>query len=78
MNREFAHHLFQYVLVASCPLRVKEIIDFLPFDFEAGPLPQFREDPVEAVLSTYRNFLAVVDVDGSGSYSSPTLRSKNS
>jgi len=56
--------------VASHPLRVEEITDFLAFDFEEGPLPEFREDwrpdgPVEAILSTCCSLLAVVDVDGS-------------
>jgi len=56
--------------VASRPLRVEEITDLLAFNFDAKPLPKFckgwrPEDPVEAVLSTCRSLLAVVDVDGS-------------
>ena len=69
VNWELARCLFQCVSVASRPLRVEEITDLLAFDFEVGPLPEFCEDwrpddPVEAVLSTCRSLLAVVDVDG--------------
>ena len=67
-NWEFAHCLLRCVSVASRPHRVEEITDFLPFDFEAEPLPEICEDwrpddPVEAVLSTCRSLLAVFDVD---------------
>lgn len=70
LNWEFAHRLFQCVSVASRPLRVEELTDFLAFDFEEGPIPEFLDewrpdDPVDAVLSTCRSLLAVVDVDGS-------------
>jgi hypothetical protein len=63
---KFAHHLFQFVSVASRPLRVKELADLLAFDFEAGPIPKFREgwrleDPVDAVLSICPSLLAIVD-----------------
>ena len=63
---EFAHRLFQFVAVASRPLRVEELADLLAFDFDAGPIPKFHEgwrleDPVDAVLSTCSSLLAVVD-----------------
>ena len=59
---EFAHRLFQFVAVASRPLRVKELADLLAFDFKAGPIPKFHEgwrlvDPVDAVLSTCSSLL---------------------
>jgi len=55
--------------VASRPLRVEELADFLAFDFKAGVVPIFREDwrledPFEAVLSTCSTLLALVNVEG--------------
>ena len=49
-----------------CPLRVEELAELLAFDFEARSIPKFHEDwrledPIRAVLSTCRSFLAVVD-----------------
>jgi hypothetical protein len=66
-DSELAHRLFQCVAVASRPLRVEELAEFLAFDFSARPIPQFREDwhpedPVEAVLSTCSTLLSLVDV----------------
>lgn len=63
---EFAHRLFQFVAVASRPLRVEELADLLAFDFKAGPIPEFHEgwrmeDPVDAVLSTCTSLLSIVD-----------------
>ena len=63
---EFAHRLFQFVAVASRPLRVEELAELLAFDFEAGPIPKFDEDcrledPIDAVLSTCSSLLAIVD-----------------
>jgi hypothetical protein len=69
-NWESAHRLFQFVAVASRPLRVEELAGLLAFDFKAGPIPEFNEgcrleDPVDAVLSTCSSLLAIVDVNGS-------------
>jgi hypothetical protein len=55
-NWELTHRLFQFVAVASRPLRVEELAELLAFDFKAGPIPKFLEDwrledPVDAVLS---------------------------
>jgi len=66
-DSELAHRLFQCVAVASRPLRVGELAEFLAFDFSVEPIPQFREDwrledPVEAVLSTCSTLLSLVDV----------------
>jgi hypothetical protein len=63
---EFAHRLFQFVSVASRPLRVEELAEMLAFDFMTGPIPKFREDwrlddPVDAVLSTSSSLLVLVD-----------------
>jgi len=43
-NWEFARRLFLCVAVASRPLRAEGLAEFLAFDFEAGPIPEFRED----------------------------------
>ena len=66
---EFAHRLFQFVAVASRPLRVKELADLFAFDFKAGPIPKFHECwrliyPVDAVLSTCSSLLSIVDHRG--------------
>ena len=63
---EFAHRLLQIVAVAPRPLRVEELAELLAFDFKAGSIPKFHEDwrledPIHAVLSTCRSFLAIVD-----------------
>jgi len=55
--------------VASRPLYVEELAEFLAFDFEEGSTPEFLEewrpdDPAHAVLSTCSSLLAIVDVDG--------------
>jgi len=56
-NWELARHLLQCVAVASRPLRVEELAQFLGFDFATAHIPTFHggwllEDPVDAVLST--------------------------
>ena len=40
----YAHRIFQCVAVASRPLRVEELAEFLAFDFNADQIPKFRED----------------------------------
>ena len=67
---ELAHRLFQCVAVASRPLRVEELAEFLAFDFKSGPIAKFHEgwrleDPGDAVLSTCSTLLALVNIDGS-------------
>jgi hypothetical protein len=69
-NWEFAYRLFQCVAVASRPLRVEEVAEFLALDFNAGPIPRFYEDwrpedPLDAVLSTCSSLLAIVNVEDS-------------
>ena len=66
LDWEFAHRLFQFVAVASRPLRVEELADLLAFDFKAGSFSKFHEDwrledPDDAVLSTCSTLLSVVD-----------------
>ena len=63
-NWEFAYRMFQFVSVASRPLRVNELADLLAFDFEAGSIPKFHEvwrleDPVDAVLSTCSTLITI-------------------
>ena len=67
---ELTHRLFQCVAVASRPLRVEELAEFLAFDFKAGSIPTFRkgwrpEDPVDAVRFTCPSFLSVVNIGNS-------------
>ena len=65
----YAHRLFQCIAVASRPLRVKELAEFLAFDFEAEGSPTYQadwrpEDAGSAVLSTCSSLISVVKVDG--------------
>jgi len=69
-NWEYAHRLFQFVAAASCPLRVKELVKFLAFDFDTDSTPILRddwreEDPAQMVRSTCSSLLSIVEVDGS-------------
>ena len=69
-NWVFAHRMFQFVSVASRPLRVEELAELLAFNFEAGSIPEYYEDwrlehPVNAVLSTCSTLLAIVNDGGS-------------
>ena len=69
-DSELAHRLFQCVTVASRPLRVAELAEFLALDFEEGQIPIVREDwrpedPLEAVLSTCSTLLSLINVDDS-------------
>ncbi len=62
----FAHRVFQFVAVASRPLRVKEVASLFAFDFKVGLIPKFHEDwrledPADAVLSACSTLLSVVD-----------------
>ena len=69
-NWEFAHRLFQCITVASRPFYVKELAEFLAFDFEAGQIPKVvegwrAEDPGHVVLSTCSSLIAIVGVHDS-------------
>ncbi|KAH9039125.1 hypothetical protein EDB85DRAFT_2141372 [Lactarius pseudohatsudake] len=66
-NWAYAYRLFQCITVASRPLRVEELAEFLAFDFDEGDNPTFDagwrpEDPNDAVLSTCSSLIAVVNV----------------
>ncbi len=66
-NWAYAHRLFQCITVASRPLRVEELAEFLAFDFDEGENPKFDADwrpdnPSDAVLSTCSSLIAVVNV----------------
>jgi ankyrin repeat protein len=63
---EFAHRLFQCVTVASRPLRVEELGEFLAFNFDAEGRPIFEEDwrpedAASAVLSTCSSMISVIE-----------------
>ena len=65
-NWEYAHRLFQCVAAASRPLHVKELAEFLAFDFQAESTPTFLadwrpEDPANEVLSICSTLLVVVE-----------------
>ena len=62
---KYAHLIFQCVTAASRPLLVRELAQFLTFDFEAGSTPTFLpdqrlEDPAYTVQSMCSSLLAVV------------------
>ncbi len=65
-NWAYAHRLFQCIAVASRPLRVEELAEFLAFDLD-GDNPSFEadwrpEDPNDTVLSTCSSLIEVVNV----------------
>jgi ankyrin repeat protein len=75
-NWKYAHIFFQCVAVASRPLRVDELAQFLSFDFEAESTPTFLadwrpEDSARTVLSMCSSLLAVVQPNG---YDSPIVQ----
>src|SRR6266403_1367462 len=58
--------MFQFVAVASRPLRVEELADLFAFDFKKGSIPKFHEgwrleDPADVVLSACSTLLSIVD-----------------
>ena len=69
-KREFAHRLFQCLVVAVRPLHIDELAEVLAIRFDNGQLPRHHvdwrsEDGREAVLSACSSLIAVVNVDGS-------------
>jgi hypothetical protein len=67
---EYAHRLFQCIVVARRPLLVEELARFLTFKSEEGGSLTFEENwrpenPRDMVLSTCSSLIAVVDVKGS-------------
>jgi hypothetical protein len=69
-RQKHACRLFQCVAVASRPLRVEELAEFLAFEFKEGSIPEFNpdwrpENPADEVLTTCSSLLAIVNVGGS-------------
>ena len=69
-NWGYAHRLFQCIAVASRPLRVEELAEFLAIDFKTTETPTFvpiwrPENPANAVLSTCSSLVAFATVDSS-------------
>ena len=69
-NWEYAHRLFQCIVVARRPLRVEELAGFLALKCEEGGSLTFEEgwrpeNPRDTVLSTCSSLITVVNVDGS-------------
>ncbi|KAH9964674.1 hypothetical protein BGW80DRAFT_1447974 [Lactifluus volemus] len=69
-KREYAHRLFQCLLVAVRPLRVEELANVLAIRFDVHELPQYCEDwcPVDAqdaVLSACSSLIVILNVDES-------------
>ncbi len=66
-NWAYAYRLFQCIAVASRPLQVEELAEFLAFDLGDEENPRFNadwrpDDPEDAVLSTCSSLIAVVNV----------------
>ena len=69
-NWEYAHRLFQCIVVARRPLLVEELAEFLAFKSEAGGSLTFDgnwrpENARDTVLSTCSSLIAIVNVEGS-------------
>ena len=69
-NWEYAHRLFQCIIVACRPLGVEELAEFLAFESGEGGRLTFQEDwrpedPRDTVLSTCSSLITVVNVEGS-------------
>jgi hypothetical protein len=82
-KREFAHRLFQCLVVAVRPLHIDELAEVLAIRFDSGQLPRHHVDwrtvdGQEAVLSACSSLIAVVNVDGSPVVQFSHFRSRNS
>ncbi len=69
-NWEYAHRVFQCIVVAFRPLHVEDIAGFLAFKSEEGGSLTFegtwlQENPRDTVLSICSSLISVVNVDGS-------------
>jgi hypothetical protein len=69
-NWEYAHRLFQCIVVARRPLVVEELAEFLAFKSDTGGILTFQRDwrpenPRDTVLSTCSSLISMVNVDGS-------------
>ena len=68
-KRDYAHRLFQCLIVSMRPLRVEELAEVFAIQLDGGTIPTFNadwrpDDPEEAVLSACSTLVAVVNVDG--------------
>jgi ankyrin repeat protein len=68
-KRQYAHRLFQCLMVSRRPLRVEELAEVLAIQFD-GALPTYNsywspKNPQEAVLSACSSLITVVTVNGS-------------
>ena len=68
---DYAHLLFQCITVASRPLRVQELAEFLAIDFGGDQKTDLKfveewrhEDPKSAILSTCSSLITVVEDSG--------------
>ena len=64
-NQGHAHRLLQCLVAAARPLRVKELAEFLAFDFSAEGIPKLNlgwrwEDKEEAVMSACSSLVMIV------------------
>ena len=69
-NWEYAHRLFQCIVVARRPLSVEELAEFLAFKLDTGGSLTFQRDwrpdnPRDTVLSTCSSLISIVNVDDS-------------
>ncbi|KAI0292485.1 hypothetical protein B0F90DRAFT_1671154 [Multifurca ochricompacta] len=67
---EAAHLLFRCIAVATRPLRVSELADFLALDYKLNELPVLEagwrpKDPEYAVLATCSSFISIEDANES-------------
>ena len=64
-NWEYAHRIFQCLLVASRPLQVEELAEVLTLRFDGGTIPELEEgwhpeDDEGAVMSTCSSLITIV------------------
>ena len=67
---EYAHRLFQCLVVSIRPLRAHELAEVLAVDLDQRPTPGFiaeqrPNDPVDAILSACRSLVTINNFDGS-------------
>jgi len=68
-KRDFAHRLFQCLVVSKRPVRVEELAELFSIRLDAESIPTFKPhwrplDPEEAVLSACSSLVTVVNVNG--------------
>jgi ankyrin repeat protein len=80
-DQELAHSIFQFVAVASCPLHIGVLAEFLAFDFTAQPIPKFHENQrwgMDAVLDAVQfmcsNLLSIVSGSSDIQFLHPSVK----